>query len=70
MSPLFYSSTVLLVRQKHANPGGVCRVARKQKPIREEPERACAYLVPAPLMARAAGESFIGSVNRRMPSYL
>lgn len=68
MSRLLYSSTVLLVREKHAAPGGVCRIARKQKPIREEPERA--YLFPAPLMARAAGESFIGSVNRRMPSYL
>ncbi len=70
MSRLFYSSTVLLIPQKHAAPGGVCRTALKQEPIREEPVCAHGYLFPPPLMARAAGESFIGSVKRRMPSYL
>ena len=65
MNGLFDSSTVLLPARVARRPDGVRRLGKLDST--REGERA-SHLLPAPRMCRAAGESFIGSVNLRMPS--
>lgn len=85
MNRLFYSSTVLFLSKRACcpwrgtRPEQSCTPGRANVDVRIElllgfrrlgDRLRRPYLLPAPLMARAAGESFIGSVNLRMPSYL
>ncbi len=66
MSRLLDSSTVLFDGLHYCNgPAGL-----RGRLAEDVDDRRPGHLLPAPRMKRAAGESFIGSENLRMPSYL